>query len=430
MTGGCPIATTRSKAHARLRILYVSDTGDQLGGAERSLLSLVEHLDPARYELHAVLAEDGRFAALLRGAHVQVARLPLGTIARTRNPLKLLLYGIYFLHGVVRLACLIRRRGIQILHVNKNTLAIHAIPAARLAGAACVWHVRNPVRNFGRVGAWLVRRCGHLLCVSESIAAPFREAFPDAAARITIVPEGIDPAPYATGKMPVPPGTETKGGTGFQPVSSDALHRELGVAPGECLVGTVGRITPWKGQDDFLRAAALVAPTRPDARFLVVGDCVSSPAEAAADRAFRDRLHTLAANLGLGDRVVFTGFRDDVPAVMNALDLFVLPSHGEPFGIVLLEAMAASRPIVATAAGGVPDIVRDAQEALLVPPRDPAALAAAIERLLGDRSLAAALGHAAQARVNADFPLWRPAALVREIYHRLAGHEGGPPVFP
>lgn len=384
-----------------IRVLYVSDTGDQLGGAERSLLSLVEHLDQRRYELHAVLGEGGRFASLLRGAHVTVHIARLGTIARTRNPLKLALYAVYFVHGVVTLAWRIRRLRIDIVHANKNTLAIHVIPAARLGGAAAVWHVRNPAANFGRIGAWLVRRCGSLLFVSEHIAKPFRDAFPDEQHRMAIVHEGIEPSPY----------TAREAGTDLRDL--------LGAEPGERWIGAVGRITPWKGQDDFLRAAARIAERRPDARFLIIGDVVSSPAERAADEAYRDRLHALADELGLGDRVRFTGYREDMPAVMNALDVFVLPSHGEPFGIVVLEAMAAARPIVATNAGGVPDIVRDGQEALLVPAGDVDAMADAIARLLAEDELAARLGRAAEARVREEFPLWRHAARVREVYQSL-----------
>jgi len=401
-TSGSSIGDRKSAIGNRIRVLFVSDIGGQLGGAESSLLSLVEQLDQSRYELHAVLFGEGRFASLLRGAHVDVAFARIGIISRTKNPLKLFLYALYFIHGVLRLAWLIRRRRIGIVHINKNTLVLQAVPAARLARAAAVWHVRNPVRNFGRIGAWLVRRCGRLVCVSESIAAPFRAAFPEAAAKLAIVHEGIDPSRYVAAER------------------GAAFRASLGVQPGERLIGTVGRLTPWKGQDDFLRAAALVAPKRPDARFLVVGDCVSSPAERRSDEAYRDRLHALAAELGLSDKVRFTGFREDVPAVMNALDLFVLPSHEEPFGIVLLEAMAAGRPIVATAAGGVTEIVADAREALLVPPRDPEAMAAAILRLLSDGSLAASLGRAARERVAAEFPLWRPAARMRQLYEDLA----------
>ena len=401
------MSSPTARADRRIRVLFVSDTGDQLGGAERSLLALVEQLDQRRYDLHAVLGTDGRFASLLRGAHVRVAAVPLGTIARTRHPLKLLLYGLYFLHGVLTLAWRIHRLGIDVVHANKNTLAIYVIPAARLAGAASVWHVRNRATNFGRVGAWLVRRCHRILCVSESIAAPFRAAFPGEQDRIAVIHEGIDPAPYAAREA----GTD--------------LRDLLGAQPGERWVGTVGRITPWKGQDDFLRAAAIVARQHPDARFLVVGDCVSSRAEQAADEAYRDRLHALAAELDIAGVVRFTGYRDDVPAVMNALDLLVLPSRDEPFGIVVLEAMAAGRPIVATDSGGVPEIVRDGEEALLVPPGDVERMADAIARLLADEGLAARLGRAAEERVRSEFPLWRHAARVREIYEALAARERG-----
>ena len=331
----------------------------------------------------------------------------LGTIARTRNPLRLLLYALLFVHGVLRLAWHIRRLRIDVVHANKNTLAIYVVPAARLAGAASLWHVRNRASNFGRVGAWLVRHCHHLVFVSESIARPFRDAFPDASERMSVVHEGIEPSLYAA--------RET--GTDFR----DAI----GAQPGERWVGTVGRITPWKGQDDFLRAAALVAAEQPDARFCIVGDCVSSPAERAADEACRDQLHTLADELGVADRVRFTGYREDVPAVMNGLDVFVLPSHDEPFGIVVLEAMAAARPIVATDAGGVPDIVRHEREALLVPVGDAGAMAEAVVRLLADEDLAGSLGRAAQERVREEFPLWRHAARMRQIYEKLVTRDQG-----
>ena len=121
----------------------------------------------------------------------------------------------------------------------------------------------------------------------------------------------------------------------------------------------------------------------------------------------------------------FTGYRDDVPAVMNALDVFVLPSQDEPFGLVVIEAMAAARPIVATETGGVPEIVTDGQEALLVPAGDAEAMAAAIARLLSDAELADRLSRAAEERVRAEFPLWRHTARMREHYEALAAGKRG-----
>ena len=392
---------TRPQRRKRPAILFLTDTASRLAGAERSLLSLLESLPADAYRPIVWTFEEGPLATIAREAHAEVVVKRLGIIQRTRNPLKLLLYGAFFLHGVVSLAWVIWRRGVSIVHINKNTLALPGIPAARLAGAKALWHVRNPVRRFGRLGAWLVRRCHAIALVSEWVAAPFREAFPDASATMHIVPEGIDPARF----------DERPAGR--------ALREALGLGEDQLLIGTVGRITRWKGQDVFLRAAARLAASFPQARFAIVGDCVSSPAERQADEAFKAELLSLAKELGLDQKVFFLGHREDIPAVMNALDVFVLPSRQEPFGLVVLEAMAAGCPIVATNAGGVPEIVRHEGEALLVPADDPDAMAAAIERLLADKALGERLGRAAAERARTEFPLWRFGARFREIYAGL-----------
>jgi len=386
-----------------LRILFLSDTGEELGGAEASLLSLVEHLDPKRHVLHALLFSEGRFATLLRGAHVKVRIQRLGTIARTRNPLKLLLYLGYLVHGVLTVAWLVRRLKIDIVHVNKNTLVLHGIPGARLGGARSIWHVRNPVSNFGRIGACLVRWVDRLVFVSNSVGEPFHESFPEAADKMVVVGEGIEPALYDAHDQ------------------GAAFRESIGVGPEEKLVGSVGRFTRWKGQDDFLRAAALVLEALPATRFVVVGDCVSSKAEQSEDERFGEELRALVDELGLTDKIVFTGYRSDVAAVMNGLDVFVLSSHSEPFGIVVLEAMASGCGIVATDAGGVPDIIRDEQDGLLTPSRNPEEMARDIRELLDDHALLKSLRDAALGRVTREFPLWRHVARMREIYEALHG---------
>ena len=179
------------------------------------------------------------------------------------------------------------------------------------------------------------------------------------------------------------------------------------------VIGTVSYLIPWKGQEIFLRAAALLAGAHPSWRFVVVGDPIFQ------FRGERDRLEALAAELGIRDRVAFAGHREDIPAVMGALDLFVLPSLYEPFGRVLIEAMGARLPIVASRAGGVPEIVLDGETGVLVPPGEPEALADAIAGLVIDRERADRLASAGRARVERCFSLEATVTGVLEAYEDL-----------
>ncbi|HEY9722283.1 MAG TPA: glycosyltransferase, partial [Oscillatoriaceae cyanobacterium] len=176
------------------------------------------------------------------------------------------------------------------------------------------------------------------------------------------------------------------------------------------VVGVVSHLIPWKGQDVFVRAAARLAPDHPDWRFVVVGDDIFQ------FRGERTRLEALAASLGIGERIAFVGHREDVPGVLEQFDLFVLPSLYEPFGRVLIEAMAATRPIVATFAGGVPEIVLDGETGVLVPPGDDERLAQAIAAVLADSALAKRLATAARQRVETHFALTRTVEGVMQAY--------------
>jgi len=178
--------------------------------------------------------------------------------------------------------------------------------------------------------------------------------------------------------------------------------------PAGFLVGTVGRLDPVKGLEHLVDAASIVAPRADDARFVLAGD---GPERAA--------LEERARRLGLGDRVAFLGHRDDIPAVLAALDVFVLPSLSEGLSNALLEAMALGRPIVATDIGPNAEVVRDRESALLVAPADPQALADAILGLRQDRALGERLGRAAQAAVEKDFSLARSVERYLALYYAL-----------
>jgi D-inositol-3-phosphate glycosyltransferase len=180
-----------------------------------------------------------------------------------------------------------------------------------------------------------------------------------------------------------------------------AVRAQFGLPIGRPIVATMGRLDPQKGQEQFLRSLPLVSQHFPDVLFVIAGD------ETKGEEGYRQQLIDLGGDLGVLDLVRFLPFTENVPAFMAAIDVFVLPSFSETFGLVLIEAMAMEKSVVATSAGGVPEIVEDGQEGLLIPPRDERALAEAILLLLKDHRLRVTLSHRARTHVIRRFEFKR-----------------------
>jgi len=235
------------------------------------------------------------------------------------------------------------------------------------------------------------------ICVSEDLARAARSAAPAKAGSVLVMPVGADPTPV-------------------KPAEVAAARRELGLEPGWPLVVGVGRLDPQKGFDVLVEAAARLNGGSPP----VVLICGEGPARPDLE----DRIHAL----GLGGRVRLLGNRKDAKALIAAADAFCMPSRWEGSPLALHEALAAGRPVVAAAVGGIPELLTFGQAGLLVPPEDPSALAAALGRVLADRSLAEHLG--ARALEAAD--AWPDAATtarnVADLYEQLLGRPlGGNP---
>ena len=196
-------------------------------------------------------------------------------------------------------------------------------------------------------------------------------------------------------------------------VDSSYIRGELGIPESAPLVGSVGALAPQKAHSYLLRAARELADVRPDVRYIIVGD-----------GELEGELKALARSLHLEEIVRFAGFRRDVPAVLAAIDVFVLSSRYEGTPNVLLEAMAAGTPVVATCVGGVPEIVVDGECGLLVPPADPVALADAIHRALRDDSLRQRLVANGAIRVR-DFSVERTIEKTELLYHKLVRAKKG-----
>jgi glycosyltransferase involved in cell wall biosynthesis len=213
--------------------------------------------------------------------------------------------------------------------------------------------------------------------------------------KLVAVPLGLDLQPF------------------LAPTSRGALRGTLGIADETPLVGIVARLVPIKAHETFLQAAALLVKQRPDVRFAIVGD---------GER--RATLQAEARALGLDGLVHFLGWRRDLPAVYADLDVVCLSSLNEGSPVALIEAMAAGRPVVATAVGGVPEVVRDGISGLLVPPRDPRAMASAVDEVLATPERGRLLGLAARDGVYPKYGVQRLIRDVEALYHELLAAKG------
>ena len=199
-------------------------------------------------------------------------------------------------------------------------------------------------------------------------------------------------------------------------IDSDAksFRKEFNIPLDIPLIGTVGRIHPWKGQRFFIEAAKLVSKKYPKAKFIIVGDVAYNK-----HAHYKRELLMLIKALKLKDRVILIGTRRDIPQVMRSMDLFVLPSLHEPFGIVIIEAQACGKPVVATAVGGIPEAMKGGETGIIIRPGDTEELANAIVALLKDKKRMQKMGLAGRKRVEDLFSKDRMVRKTEELYESI-----------
>lgn len=384
-----------AQAAARRRhVLQLIETGGP-GGAERVLVNLTQRLaaDPV-YRSTVGLLKPGWLESELVSRGLEIHRF------RLRRPLDPVL--------LLGLARHLRRSGVDLVHAHEFTMNVYGAAAGRLAGVPVIATVHG--RGYyaearRRVVAlrWAVRFGATLVAVSSDIRRFLSDSL--RCGPVRLIPNGIDLARVAGG--------DRARGRAALALETEAL-----------VVGTVGNLYPVKGHRVLLEAAARLG--RPRVHIVIAG---RGNEEAA--------LRRVAAELGISDRVHLLGYREDVPDLIAAFDIYALPSFSEGQSLSLIEAMAAGRPVVATAVGGNPEVLGMEEEfratgpaapatgahGVLVPPGDPESLAAALDRLLADPALARRLGEAARARARREFSLEAMMDRYRALYAELLERE-------
>ena len=296
----------------------------------------------------------------------------------------------------VKLVIHARRHRIDVIHTTDRPRdAFLSVIIARLVRATCIihTHVGFDATWMSKMLQWSLRRANGLIAISDYVASTLVAGGHDPA-RVHVVLNAIDIARWNPG------------------VGRDERRQELGYSPGDTVVITVCRLFASKGPSELLRAFAIAHAGHADLRLLVVG--------IEMQQGFLSELTQLAADLGVDGRVVFTGQRNDVPSLMAAADIFAMPSRGEPFGLVYLEAMATQLPVVALNDGGTPEVVTHGLDGLLCEPDDIEGLAANLTALIDDPEQRRRLGRHGREQVESRFSIERMARDTEAVYRLLA----------
>lgn len=379
----------------RVKILFINLTA-RTSGAEFCLLRLMAGLEKKKFQPILLLPEPGPLSNQAETMGIETIILP--SLIKFGEPFRCWkIFKIF--RAVWLLKKIIREKKINVLHANAARAVYAGGPAAWFGKIPLVTHVRDiewsPFRSRFKsryIGFFSTR----IVPVSHAVARSILRVNPALSAKTEVIYDGFE-----TGAIASTPRTD--------------IRREWRLAPETRLIGSVGIIHPSKGQDILIRAAARLKPKIPTIKLLLIGEVFHSDAQA-----YRDGLESLVKELGMGEDVIFTGFRHDVLSLIQGLDVFVHSAIiPDSLPGALIEAAALGKAIVAARVGGVGEIVEDEESALLVEPGDADSLAAAILSLLTDTKKADRLSRQARRRATSIFAIQSHLESVDRMYARI-----------
>ena len=364
-----------------MNILILNSTSD-LYGASKILLAAVNLLTKKGHHPIVVLTENGPLVKDLQDAGAEVIFIRLGILRRKYKSLP----GVVNRFMVLRKAYysikqLIRQRNITLVYSNTTAVLAGAF-AAKSLGIRHIWHVQEIIES----PKWLQRFLGKLLnnysdaviVVSEAVKTSWGKFV--SREKLQLIYSSIDYLPYLH--------------------SSGKLREELGIPDETIVIGMIGRVHYWKGQDYFLRIAGNLSRKFPDLRFVMIGDAFPGY------EYLYEELASLKKAENIESLVYDLGYRTDVAELLQGFDMLVLPSIlPDPFPTVILEAMASAKPVVATRHGGATEMIDDGMTGILIPVNDPKEASALMETLIMDRAKRRLMGEAGRKKVLAHYSL-------------------------
>jgi glycosyltransferase involved in cell wall biosynthesis len=383
-----------------VKILFYNHTG-QVGGAERLLLTLLQRLDQSQFTPVLVCPAQGQLHQLASEAGVRTEAIE-GLQARfTWRPD----YLVQYLNSFRQVIRDLRRKVIDtrpdLIHANSVRAGLVATMATFGLKQTVIWHIhdllpRHPFNTFIRVIALLSRRT-RILAVAQASADRLAGNRAGLRRRASVIPNAVDFDKYSTNNS-----------------ARERIRREVQAEKDDLVIGMIGRLTPAKGQLEMLKQFPKILGRFPNARLLLVG----APAFNNED-AYRQQLSKTIVELSISDRVRMLGSRDDIPAILQALDLLVVNSASEACSLVILEAMASGTPVLATSTGGTPEIIKHQENGLLVRFGDSDGLLRELMAILNDRDARVRLGSHGRRDAHAQYSISRFMAEMHSFYRAV-----------
>lgn len=395
------------------RVLYVEGCRDgTVGGSHTCLYSMVTHLSRERFHPVVAFYDDHYVAENLRrqGVETLIVRRfdpiswPAGPAGHPRAG-RLDLPAVLLRKAVILSWCLLaagaayarflKTRRIELLHLNNSVATNHEwMLAAKIARVKVLTHQRGISEHPSRTERFFARRLDAVICISKALCAELARRGVRAE-KLRVIYDGIDPERVRPAR------------------TSTAVRRSFDVPPDSPVIGVVGNIKEWKGQETVVRATAVLRRTWPDIRCLLVGGTVQGDP-------YKNRLDQVIQELDIGENVIFTGYQKNPFDLMGIMDVVVHASIApEPFGMVNLEAMCLKRPVVSTNIGGPTEVFRDGQDGILIEPGDADLLARKVSALLADPAGRARMGEKAFETVARRFGIADTVQRIEQTYEEI-----------
>ncbi|MCK5850358.1 MAG: glycosyltransferase family 4 protein [Kiritimatiellae bacterium] len=359
------------------------------------MINIANVLQQDGHSVFAILPRPGYLSKRLNATGIQTTFMPLKRLKKTICPLALFRYIININKVTSMLTKYIRQHDIDVVHANSNTAHIYAGLAALRTKAQSIWHSRDLV-NLGIIRKLLNHTATKIIATSNAVEEHLKQNGVDTR-KIVTIHNCVDLAE-------------------FEIQEQDAsVRNELGIQQNSLLIAAIGQLIPWKKLDLFIETASAIHKTIPKTHFLIVGDDIFND-----HSDYRKQLRNMANESGLENSITFTGYRLDIMPVLRNIDILVHTADREPFGRVLIEAMALGKPVVAINSCGPTEIIENNVSGMLVEPDNPQELARCVTMLAEDKNLTARISSAARLRIEQKFNIQTFSTRICTLYKSLS----------